>query len=83
MEERIVSFDNFEVLRISLQQGARRDLQVERSYGLGMVVGAELLLNGQGHAPDDAVLLPGALHVELVNAGPDAAYFLVAQPLAV
>lgn len=83
VEERIVSFDNFEVLRTSLQPGARRDLQVERSYGLGMVVGGSLLLNERRHAPDDAVLLPAGLRCELVNASPAAAYFLIAQPLAV
>ena len=82
VEKRIVGFDNFEVLRVSLQPGARRDLRVVSNYGLGMVVGASLLLNKRQLAPDEAALLPAGLRCELVNAGPEAAYFLIAQPLA-
>jgi hypothetical protein len=82
VEQRIVSFDDFEVLRISLQPGARRELVVEQGYRLGMVVGGGLQLGGRSFGPDDATLLPGGLRADLQNRGSVTAYFLLAQPLA-
>lgn len=80
LEERIVSFDNFEVVRVGLQPRAQRRFSVETGYALGIVVGANLLLGDGVYGPDDGVLLPGGLEMPLENPGPERAYFLVALP---
>jgi hypothetical protein len=81
IEEQIVVFDNFEVRRIRLQPGARRELLIDREYGLGIVVGATLMLGADSYLPDDGVLLPGRTCLALQNPGASPAYFLLAQPL--
>jgi hypothetical protein len=81
IEEQIVSFDNFEVRRVTLKPGACRDLSVDRDYGLGIVVGGDLQLGAQIYAPDEGVWLPGGLCAMLENAGAESAYFLLALPL--
>jgi len=81
-EERIVAFDDFEVRRLSLEPGSQLQLGLERSYGLGMVVGQALSLGEDRLSPDDAVLLPTDFQpVPLRNDSSEVAYFLLALPL--
>ncbi len=82
-EEQIVRFDDFEVRRISLQPGAQMQLQHDRKYGLGMVVGHALLLGEVCLNPDEAVLLPTHFRpAALCNNSASPAYFLLALPLS-
>jgi hypothetical protein len=60
LEERIVEFDDFEVRRVTLQPGARRQLAAPAHYGLFMVIGGELRLDGESLEADQAVLLPAS-----------------------
>ncbi|MDB6062131.1 MAG: hypothetical protein JWM78_2234 [Verrucomicrobiaceae bacterium] len=81
IEERIVNFDNFEVRRISIEPHASTKLAIEQGYGLGIVVGGELLIGEHAFAPDQGVLLPRGLNAVLQNRGASMAYFLLALPL--
>lgn len=81
--EQIVSFDDFEVQRLTLQAGGHASVPFTPAYGLGMVVGASLIINGNIFAPDEAVLLPRAIDVvDINNPNAAAAYFLLALPRA-
>lgn len=80
--EQIVGFDDFEVRRITLQANYSVSVHLDASYGLGMVVGGNLIVNGRTFASDDAVLLPGAVgKLDVANANATEAYFLLALPL--
>jgi hypothetical protein len=81
IEEQIVTFDNFEVRRVTLKRGAFRDLRIDCDYGLGIVVGGDLQLGSEAYSPDEGVWLPGGLSARLENAGAESAYFLLALPL--
>lgn len=81
IEEQIVSFDNFEVRRVTLKPAAYRDLRIDCDYGLGIVVGGDLQLGAEAYSPDEGVWLPGGLSARLENAGAESAYFLLALPL--
>ena len=81
--EQIVGFDDFEVQRLTLQAGSQASVPVVAAYGLGMVVGAGLIINGNTFAPDEALLLPRAIDVvDIKNPNAVAAYFLLALPRA-
>ena len=56
--ERVVDFPDFEVHRITLQGGARLDLEAGNSYGLLMVAAGSLLLAGAAFRAEQAMLLP-------------------------
>lgn len=81
-DEQIVVFDDFEVRRFSLQPGSQVQLELERDYGLGMVVGQSLVLGDTRLKADDAVLFPAGFQPMLLRNDRDAiAYFLLALPL--
>ena len=82
VEQQIVRFDDFEVRRITLQPDAIASIRVTAGYGLGMIVGSELMVNGQSFAADTAALLPGAIRtLNIANTTAAEAYFLLALPL--
>jgi hypothetical protein len=83
VEERIVEFDDFEVVRITLQAGATRLLSNPGSYALLMAVGSGLWLADTPLAGDAAVLLPVEwAAAEVANRGARLAYLLLAVPTA-
>lgn len=81
-EERIVRFEDFEVLRVTLQGGAQRRLPAAADYALVMAIGGALHLDGVPLEADAAVLLPrcGGATV-LQNRGGEPRMLLLARPL--
>lgn len=79
---RIVSFDDFEVFRLTLAAGARCPLPAGEDYALAMAVGEGMALAGAPVGAGQAVLLPadwsgGELH----NGADGERHLLLARPL--
>jgi hypothetical protein len=80
-EERIVAFDDFEVLRLTLDPAARCPLRVPPRYALAMAVGEGLALDAQVLAAGQALLLPpGWRGAVLENQAPEERHLLLALP---
>ena len=81
-EEQIVIFDDFEVRRLTLDAGAAMQLELKRSYGLAIVVGQPLWIDGRQFSADAATLLPSELDaIRLHNDSDCAGFLLLALPL--
>src|SRR5690606_32199059 len=81
VEERIVTFDDFEVRRLLLQPGAMRDLRAPRDYALAMAVGGDIQVGEITLATDEAVLLaPIWRGGRIANPGTAPCALLLAYP---
>lgn len=81
--ERIVGFSDFEVLRLTLQAGARWTQQASEHYSLVMVVEGSPTVSGQPCRAEDALLVPRCAAKPVIDAGSEqGAVVLVCLPVA-
>lgn len=79
--ERIVDFDDFEVLRYQLAVGQKIDLPAQVEYALLMVIKGAVELGDQVIEAEEAVLLPKSWRgVGVQNRSNDEICFLIAHP---
>ena len=79
--ERIVDFEDFEVWRVTLQEGAYYCPERIGCYRIVMVVSGNLALSGVAYGPEQAALIPAATRLEMSSAEPtDDVVFLLATP---
>lgn len=79
--ERIVDFEDFDVLRVRMRSGGQFALPGNEDYRLVISICGHLSIAGQPCAPEQAMLIPpSCLSEPLCNLGQGELIFLVARP---
>ena len=79
--EKIVDFDEFSVLRFSLEAGSSVSLPASSAVRVGMVATGQLSVSGQVLKAEEAILVPrGGTQNTVLDASTQGAVFLLAIP---